>query len=124
MEDVVMKSFGPPLIGRVSCKVPFFPFNVLEQAVTTYKFMREFRNELRQPVNVGTKLFPRRLIFGLHGGWTTCSAPHPTRLPLRAWGAIVAESRASTDQTEVGACFLARKDPSQRGNKSGAHGLL
>lgn len=36
---------------------------VLEQAVATYKFMREFKNEIRKPVNVQAKLFPRRLVL-------------------------------------------------------------
>ena len=63
LETVVMKTFGAPLTGRLSYTVPFLPINGLEQAVTTYKFTREFKNEIRKPVDVGAKLFPRRLIL-------------------------------------------------------------
>lgn len=63
LEDVTRKTFGAPLTGRLSYTVPFLPFSDLEQAVTTYKFMREFKNEIRKPVDVEAKLFPRRLIL-------------------------------------------------------------
>lgn len=63
LEKVAINAFRAPLTGRLSYIIPFLPFNELEQAVTTYKFMREFRNEIRKPVNVEAKLFPRRLIL-------------------------------------------------------------
>jgi len=63
LENVAIRTFGAPLTGRLSYTIPFVPFNDLEQAVTTYKFMREFKNEIRKPVNVEAKLFPRRLIL-------------------------------------------------------------
>lgn len=63
LENVAIRTFGAPLTGRLSYTIPFLPFNDLEQAVTTYKFMREFKNEIRKPVNVEAKLFPRRLIL-------------------------------------------------------------
>lgn len=63
LEGVAIRTFGAPLTGRLSYTVPFLPFDDLEQAVTTYKFMREFKNEIRKPVNVEAKLFPRRLIL-------------------------------------------------------------
>ena len=63
LESVIMKTFGPPLTGRLSSIVPFLPFNDLEQAVATYKYMQELKNEVRKPVDIGAKLFPRRLIL-------------------------------------------------------------
>ena len=63
LEGVAIRAFGAPLTGRLSYTIPFLPFNDLEQAVATYKFMREFKNEIRKAVNVEAKLFPRRLIL-------------------------------------------------------------
>lgn len=63
LEGVAIRTFGAPLTGRLSYTIPFLPFNDLEQAVTTYKFMREFKNEIRKPVDVEARLFPRRLIL-------------------------------------------------------------
>ncbi|MDI1486034.1 MAG: hypothetical protein OHK93_004223 [Ramalina farinacea] len=48
----VMQELGHPLYGRISATVPFVPFNELEQAVATYEFMREFRNQKRRPIEV------------------------------------------------------------------------
>ena len=63
LEGVAIQKFGAPLTGRLSYTIPFLPFSDLEQAVATYKFMREFQNEIRKPVNVQAKLFPRRLVL-------------------------------------------------------------
>ena len=63
LEGIAIKTFGAPLTGRLSYTIPFLPFTDLERAVATYKFMREFKNEIRKPVNVEAKLFPRRLIL-------------------------------------------------------------
>ena len=63
LESVAIQKFGAPLTGRLSYTIPFLPFSDLEQAVATYKFMREFKNEIRKPVNVQAKLFPRRLVL-------------------------------------------------------------
>ena len=43
---------GCPLFGRINSTIPFMPFNELEQAVATYKFMRQFRNDKSSLVNV------------------------------------------------------------------------
>ena len=48
----VMQELGYPLFGRISATIPFVPFNELEQAVATYKFMREFRNQKRRPIDL------------------------------------------------------------------------
>ena len=66
LEKVMIKTFGAPLTGRLSYIVPFLPFTNLEKAVATYKFMREFRNEIHKPIDVQGKLFPRRLILEYH----------------------------------------------------------
>ncbi|KAL8817298.1 MAG: hypothetical protein Q9191_008173 [Dirinaria sp. TL-2023a] len=63
LEQVVIQKFGAPLTGRLSYIIPFLPFSALEQAVATYKFMRDFKNEVRKPVNVQANLFPRRLVL-------------------------------------------------------------
>ena len=44
--------------GRISEIVPFFPFNHDEQAVTTYRFMRQLWNKARAPINTERKWFP------------------------------------------------------------------
>lgn len=63
LERVAIQKFGAPLTGRLWYTVPFLPFSELEQAVATYNFMRDFKNEIRKPVDVQAKLFPRRLVL-------------------------------------------------------------
>ena len=50
-------SFGAPLTGRLREVVPYLPFDELERAVATYKFMREIRRKVRVDINVDTKDF-------------------------------------------------------------------
>ena len=52
-----IQSFGAPLTGRLREVVPYLPFDELEQAVATYKFMREIRRKVRVDINVNTKDF-------------------------------------------------------------------
>lgn len=63
LENLAITTFGAPLTGRLSYTIPFLPFTQLEQAITTYKFLREFKNEVRRSVDVAAKLFPRRLVL-------------------------------------------------------------
>lgn len=51
LQHHVTAVFGAPLVGRLSTIVPFLPFDKGEQAVATYKFMREMWNERRKPIN-------------------------------------------------------------------------
>lgn len=52
-----IETFGAPLTGRLREVVPYLPFDELEQAVATYKFMREIRGKVRVDINVDTKDF-------------------------------------------------------------------
>lgn len=52
-----IESFGAPLTGRLREVVPYLPFDELEQAVATYKFMREIRRKVRVDIDVDTKDF-------------------------------------------------------------------
>ena len=52
-------SLGAPITGRLSAIIPFFPFSAGEQAVTTYKFMRELWTMVRGPIDVSAKKFAR-----------------------------------------------------------------
>ena len=47
------------MTGRISAIIPFFPFEEGEQAVTTYKFMRELWHMVRSPIDVEAKKFAR-----------------------------------------------------------------
>jgi len=50
-------AIGAPLIGRVTRIISFFPFTTGEQAVVTFKFMRDLRTSVREPINVEAKNF-------------------------------------------------------------------
>ncbi len=54
LQQIVTFVFRAPLVGRLSIIVPFLPFDKGEQAVATYKFMREMWNERRKPINTST----------------------------------------------------------------------
>ena len=47
------------MTGRLSAIILFVPFEDGEQAVTTYKFMRELWRLVREPINVEAKKFAR-----------------------------------------------------------------
>ena len=53
----VIQAFGAPLTGRLSAIVPFFPFDAGEQAITSYKFMRELWHDVRKPISTEEKRF-------------------------------------------------------------------
>lgn len=54
-------AIGAPLTGRVTRILSFFPFTTSEQAVVTYKFMRDLCNNVRKPINVEAKVFAGHL---------------------------------------------------------------
>jgi len=58
LRNHVISRIGAPVTGRITEIVPFFPFNADEQAVTTYKFMRQIWNKVRAPINTDQKWFP------------------------------------------------------------------
>ena len=62
----VIGILGEPISGRLSRIVPFLPFNDLEQAVVTFKFMREFKNERRTDIDVGTGRFLGHSFLNYH----------------------------------------------------------
>lgn len=61
--QTAIKALGAPLTGRLSACVPYLPFNALEQAVATYKFMRELRTKIRKPINIAAKQFGRHMVI-------------------------------------------------------------
>ena len=63
LQREIIQAIGAPLAGRLSAFIPYLPFNALEQAVATYKFMRELRNNVRKPINIATKQFGRHMIL-------------------------------------------------------------
>lgn len=52
-----IEAFGAPLTGRLREIVPYLPFDELEQAVATYKFMREIRRKVRTDIDIDAKEF-------------------------------------------------------------------
>lgn len=54
----IINKIGAPVTSRISEIVPFVPFNEDEQAVTTYKFMRQLWNKVRAPIDTGKNWFP------------------------------------------------------------------
>ena len=63
LQNEIIQALGAPLAGRLSAFIPYLPFNALEQAVATYKFMRELRNKVRKPINVEAKNFGRHMVL-------------------------------------------------------------
>ena len=63
LKQHVIDKLGAPFAGRLSLIIPFMPFNRGEQAVATYKFMRELRNDVRQPIDMVNNHFPRHLFI-------------------------------------------------------------
>ena len=59
----IISEFGAPFAGRLSAIVPFMPFTLGEQAITTYKFMRNLWTEVRQPIDTEAKRFPRHMFL-------------------------------------------------------------
>ena len=52
-----IREWGAPLTGRLTEIVPYFPFNKGEQAVATFKFMRELWNKARKDINTDENEF-------------------------------------------------------------------
>ena len=61
LKQSIMNILGAPFTGRLTAIVPFMPFNAGEQAVATYKFMRHLWNNVRKPIDINSKAFPRHL---------------------------------------------------------------
>lgn len=61
LKQHTISQIGAPVTGRISDIIPFVPFNEDEQAVTTYKFMRQIWNKVRAPINTDQKWFPGHL---------------------------------------------------------------
>lgn len=59
LERLYTATLGAPLTGRLSAIIPFVPFEDGEQAVTTYKFLRELWQLAREPIDVGARKFAR-----------------------------------------------------------------
>ena len=59
LETQLTAAIGAPMTGRLSSIIPFFPFEEGEQAVATYKFMRELWHVVRGPIDVAAKKFAR-----------------------------------------------------------------
>lgn len=63
LQTEIIRALGAPLAGRLSAIIPYLPFNALEQAVATYKFMRELRNKVVKPINIAAKNFGRHMVL-------------------------------------------------------------
>ncbi|KAI0848050.1 P-loop containing nucleoside triphosphate hydrolase protein [Daldinia vernicosa] len=51
LEELYMSHFPPAITNRIDAIAPFFPFNKGEQAVIAHKFLLEFIDEIRRPIN-------------------------------------------------------------------------
>lgn len=58
LRQLAVSRLGAPITSRLSSIVPFMPFNAGEQAVATYKFMRQLWNQARKPIDRSAKYFP------------------------------------------------------------------
>ncbi|KAI1645958.1 P-loop containing nucleoside triphosphate hydrolase protein [Daldinia loculata] len=54
LEELYMSRFPPAVTGRIDEIAPFFPFDKGEQAVVAHKFLLEFIDEVRRPIDEGT----------------------------------------------------------------------
>lgn len=57
LRQLTISRLGAPITSRLSSLVPFMPFNAGEQAVATYKFMRQLWNQVRKPIDRSAKDF-------------------------------------------------------------------
>ena len=73
VRQVVSDALGAPLTGRLTEIVPFLPFDKDEQAVATYKFMRERRIQVRGAIDIEAKSFLKHIFLIL---WTTERLPY------------------------------------------------
>ncbi|KAI9709612.1 MAG: hypothetical protein M1812_007660 [Candelaria pacifica] len=66
LDSMLKKEFtaamGAPLTGRFTLIVPFFPFSPNEQAVVVHKFILDFRDNIRRPID----LLENRLVGHIH----------------------------------------------------------
>ena len=67
LKHSIISEFGAPFTGRLSAIIPFMPFTLGEQAVTTYKFMRSLWTEVRKPINTAARKFPRHVFLNYNG---------------------------------------------------------
>jgi len=63
LKESIIRNLGAPFTGRLTAIVPFMPFNAGEQAVATYKFMRDLSNKARKPIDTAAKHFPRHIFL-------------------------------------------------------------
>lgn len=62
LKEAFTLEMGAPMTGRFSLIVPFLPFSRGEQAVVTHKFLLDFADEMRQPIDLDAK----RLLGHIH----------------------------------------------------------
>ncbi len=66
LDSMLKKEFtaemGAPMTGRFTLIVPFFPFSASEQAVVAHKFILDFVDKMRRPID----LLSNRLIGHVH----------------------------------------------------------
>ena len=63
LKDEIISDLGAPFTGSLTRIIPFMPFNTGEQAVATFKFMRDLWNNVRKPINIESKQFPRHIFI-------------------------------------------------------------
>lgn len=91
LKQSIINNLGAPFTGRLTSIIPFMPFSLEEQAVATYKFMRNLWTEVRKPIDVASKRFPRHLFVNYNDD-----------------GAIAAHIAKGNYSTETGARSLER----------------
>lgn len=52
LKEEFTAEMGAPMTGRFTLIVPFFPFTAPEQAVVAHKFILDFADKLRQPIDL------------------------------------------------------------------------
>lgn len=62
LKNTFTEEMGAPLTSRISLIVPFFSFSPGEQVVVTHKFIVDFGDKMRQPIDLAAK----RLIGHIH----------------------------------------------------------
>ncbi|KAF2669830.1 P-loop containing nucleoside triphosphate hydrolase protein [Microthyrium microscopicum] len=62
VKEDFLRTFGPPLTGRISAFIPFLPFSVGEQAVIVHKYLLELGESVEGPVNLSTG--PKEKLLG------------------------------------------------------------
>ncbi|KAL6716589.1 hypothetical protein ACLMJK_006156 [Lecanora helva] len=73
LKQSIIASLGAPFTGRLKSIVPFMPFSLEEQAVTTYKFMRSLWVEVRKPIDTANNRLLRHLFVNYNDDGTLAS---------------------------------------------------